>query len=904
MLELLEEVGWESKSGTELEEQREVTDVIIKDDLLRALQRLNPDVPLSSLNEVLKTSCRDTSDSLVQNNHDFHKLLIEGVPVEFRNDSGKHVHDSLKLVDFEDVDNNEYLAVNQLTITAKTGITQITKRLDIVLFVNGLPLVVVELKNPTKNSVHIDPSTKNSNEEASAFDQIETYKTTIYDIFRFNELCIIGDGLDMKVGTISSNFERYSAWKTVNGEVPDKNIPELTTLVNGLLAPERLLDVIKNFIVYDTDITSGKTIKKVAAYHQYWAVNKALLATKVSVQPNADHKAGVVWHTQGSGKSLSMLFYCSKLIQSTELKNPTIVVITDRIDLDGQLFNTFCACRELLRQDPVQAKSRSNLRKLLNGRQSGGVIFSTIQKFSLEESESGEMPKLTDRENIVVIADEAHRSQYGFEARIQISKENTDAQTVYGNAKYLRDALPNASYIGFTGTPIELDDHSTKEVFGNYIDVYDIQRAVDDGSTVPIYYESRLIDLGLDSKTKEWLDKETDGLFEGEDDTRISKIKKDSVQREAIVGNSERIKLMATDIIEHFSERLDNDCGKAMIVTMSRTIAVKVYDELLLQKPAWEKMVKVVITGSSADALQLQKHIRSREQQRQVEKEFKDDNSELKLVIVVDMWLTGFDVPSLGTMYLDKPLKSHNLMQAIARVNRVYPGKVGGLVVDYLGVASALRDALNTYTESGGEGKPTLNMDDALNEMQKRFEVVVDFLNGSNWNQFFNQDTGGKMAVILQVQNFILDKQINGKRTADIVYCDLVADLVKAFKLCIPDPRALEKRVQVAFFEAVKTRLLKLMRSLKEGLSDYEYREKLRQIVDKAITPGGVIDVFAAVGLEKPSLEILSDEFLSEIKNHQEKSVAAKALEQLLKDEVKRKFGRNIIKQAEIFGND
>lgn len=896
MLSLLEESGWHVASASDFEESRSLTDLVLESYFKNALYRLNPELQKfpDKLEELAKVVCKNCSHNLYENNYQFHKLLIDGVPIEYRDTDGGVRTIQAKLIDFEDIDCNEFIAVNQLSIIQKHKSSSVRKIPDVILFINGLPLVVCELKNPKSESVHLTPE---NSEEGSAFDQIQTYKTAISDLFRFNELCIISDGIEAKVGTISSPFERFGAWKTINGEQVNSNErPELETLVKGMLDPARLLDVIQNFVVFDSGI------KKVASYHQYWAVNKALHSTVVSSQKNADHKAGVIWHTQGSGKSLSMLFYCGKLIQSKDFQNPTIVVITDRIDLDGQLFDTFSSCSDILRQTPKQAETRKHLRELLGKRQAGGVIFATLQKFSplLENGETDTFPKLSDRTNIIVIADEAHRSQYGFDAKLKVSEETADVQMVYGNAKYLRDALPNASYIGWTGTPIELDDKSTKDVFGDYIDIYDIQRAVQDGATVPIYYESRLVNLGLDEDTKKWLDEETDGLFENADLSRSQKLKNDSTKKEAIVGNAKRLKLIAEDIINHFSKRSEGfEDGKALVVTMTRTIAAQLYNEIVAKYPNWKDKIKVVITGSSADSELLQPHIRNRPLLKEVEKEFKDSTSSLKIVIVCDMWLTGFDVPSLTTMYLDKPLRQHGLMQAIARVNRVYPGKDGGLVVDYLGVASALRDALNTYTVSGGQGVPTLNIEDAIDIMDSKLQSVREFMKDSNYKEFLSaKNTGDKLQIILSLMDFVLQKQTDSKKeTSEQEYDSLVSSLTKAFNLCMPHNKAIEIREEVALYQIVKIRLAKLRSAGSASTkSDYEYKKQLKELVDKAIEPLGIVDVFEAAGLKKPKLSILSDEFLAQMKGNQKKSLALKALEALLKGELKRSFAKNKIK--------
>lgn len=888
-LEILASVGWDVVNGPTIEPdgtmERAYADVVLQRRLEIALARLNPDVPAASRDEAMRRIIRTASPDLVVDNRDFHTLVTDGVNVEYRHDDGSVRTVPVRLFDYDDPDNNDFVAVNQLTVVQDN----INRRPDIVLYVNGIPLVVIELKNATSSKADLP----------SAFNQIQTYKQQISALFRYNELCIISDGLDARVGTLSAPIQRFLAWKTVDGEREAGNVPELSTMIHGMLTKPRLLDIIRNFVVFEQDSKNDTHyVKKVAAYHQYWAVNKALQRTAHASQPNADHRAGVVWHTQGSGKSLSMMFYAGKLITDQRLGNPTIVVVTDRRDLDGQLFGTFAACRDLLRQDPVQAENRKQLRELLT-RESGGVIFTTIQKFSPDDDED-RLPVLTDRTNVIVMADEAHRSQYGLGARTRVDEENNRAKIVYGNAKYMRDALPNASYIGFTGTPIERDDKSTPAVFGDYVDIYDIQQAVEDGATVPIYYESRLIDLGMDESTKQWLDQEVDDLLEGEEMSRQDKLKAEHAQKEAIVGNTERLKLIARDIVEHFENRLSTLEGKGMIVSMSRNIAAELYEKIIELRPDWHNnddelgTIKVIITGSATDPLKLQQHVRSKDRLKTIEKRIKNFDDELKLVIVCDMWLTGFDVPSMHTMYLDKPLKGHNLMQAIARVNRVFPGKDGGLVVDYLGVAAALRDALETYTQSGGKGDQTLDINEAVAEMKRRYEIVRDLFHGFDYQRYFNAPTNEQLQIILDAEEHILGIEDGEKRLRQHV-----TELSKAFALSIPHPDAIALREEVAFFQAIKSRIDKITDTVNGGPSDTEYRMALKQIVDKAIAPIGVVDVFAAAGLEKPELTILSDEFLAEVRGMERKNLAVEALQKLLNDEVKARYGRNVVKAGE-----
>lgn len=859
--------------------ERDYRDIALNERLKTALVKLNPSIPQPALDEAFKKIVQINKPTLLENNQAFHKLLVDGVPVQYRNASGEIKHDQVQIIDFEYASNNEFIAVNQLTILQG----DYNRRPDVVLFVNGLPLVLMELKNAADSKADLQ----------SAYRQIQTYKREISDFFRFNELCIISDGLESEMGTITSPLERMMPWKTVDGEKEAGRVPMLDILVRGVCEPERLIDIIQNFIVFERDDKDdSRVVKKVAAYHQYWVVNKALTSTLRASADDGDQRAGVVWHTQGSGKSLSMVFYTGKMVRSRELQNPTIVVVTDRNDLDGQLFGTFSACRDLLGEDPKQANSRGELRKLLE-RNAGGIIFTTIQKFSPEDEEDT-LPVLTDRRNVIVMADEAHRSQYGLKARVRES----DAQLVYGYAKYMRDALPAASYIGFTGTPIESEDKSTPAVFGDYVDIYDVKQAVVDGATVQIFYESRLVDLGMDEATKEWLDKEVDELLEGEEVTRQDKLKAEYAQKEAIVGNAERLNTIALDIIEHFEARQDVIEGKGMIVTMSRNIAAELYEKITAYRPEWHSedddkgAIKVIITGSASDPEHLQPHIRNKQRIKAIEKRIKNPDDPLELVIVCDMWLTGFDVPSMHTMYLDKPLKGHNLMQGIARVNRVYPGKEGGLVVDYLGVAGALRDAMADYTRSGGDGAPQLDIAEAVAQMKMRYEVVRDLFGRFDYRRYFSAATHDQLQILLDAEDFILGLENGEKRIKQTVL-----ELSKAFAIAMPQPEALEIREEVAFFQAVKARIEKVS-ARSTTISDEEYRSALKQIVDKAIAPVGVVDVFEAAGLDKPEISILSDEFFAEIRNMERKNLAVEALQKLLNDEVKAKFSRNAVKDA------
>lgn len=880
-LDILANLGWQTLHGPDIGPdgavaERELRQVVLPGRLRNVLVRLNPHIPELALKEAMRRLMQISKPSLIENNHDFHQLLIAGVPVQYRTSSGEVKHDIVRVVDFNSPENNNFVAVNQLTVLQDNH----NRRLDIVLFINGLPLVVIELKNAADAKADL----------TAAYQQIQTYKREISDLFRFNELCVTSDGLEAEMGTITSPLERMMPWKTVNGEEEAGNIPALEVLLRGVCTPERLLDIVRNFMVFERS-NGSKLVKIVAAYHQYWVVNKAFDRTLVASNKSGDRRAGVVWHTQGSGKSLSMVFYAGRLMKSNKLHNPTVVVVTDRNDLDGQLFSTFSACSELLGEEPRQADSRSELRELLK-REVGGIIFTTIQKFSPEDGRDN-LPVLTDRRNVIVIADEAHRSQYGLKAHIRAS----DAQLVYGYAKYMRDALPGASYIGFTGTPIETDDKSTPAMFGDYIDIYDVERAVRDGVTVPIYYESRLVNLDMDETIRQWLDKEVDDLLEGEELSRQGALKAEYAQKEAIVGSSKRLDVIALDIIQHFEKRQGVLSGKGMIVTMSRGIAADLYQRIVAHRPDWHSdddmlgVIKVIITGSASDPERLQPHIRSKQRLKVIEKRIKDPEDSLKLVIVCDMWLTGFDVPSMHTMYLDKPLKGHNLMQAIARVNRVSPGKIGGLVVDYLGVARVLRDALSNYTQSGGRGVPQLDISEAVAHMQVKYEAVCDLFGNFDYRRYFAASTDRKLQIILDAEEYILSLRDGERRLRQ-----QMTELNKAFALVVPRPEALKIREEVALFQAVKARLEKVSGSL--AMSDVEYHTALKQIVDKAISPVGVVDIFEAAGLKKPKLSILSDEFFAEVRSMERKNLAVEALQMLLVGEIKSQFSQNYVKEA------
>ena len=920
---LLEQQGYTYINGVHLapdapdSERTTFEEVVLKQRLENAVRRINPTIPLDAQQDAVKQILRIASPDVLSNNETFHRLLTEGIPVTKRV-NGQERGDRVFLIDFENPLHNEFLVVNQFTIV-ENGVN---KRPDIILFVNGLPLVVIELKNATDDKTTIQ----------SAFRQIETYKAMISSLFTFNAFSVISDGLEAKAGTISAGLSRFMAWKTSDGvKEASKQISQLETLIKGMLQPSVLLDLVRHFVVFekfkkeDADgIVTVQTVKKLAAYHQYYAVNRAVESTKrasgfvskktignlvmespesyglpgVKNQPAGDRKGGVVWHTQGSGKSLSMVFYTGKIVLA--LDNPTVLVITDRNDLDDQLFDTFAASKQLLRQDPVQATDRKQLKDLLKVN-SGGVIFTTIQKFQPEEGNVFET--LSTRENIIVIADEAHRTQYGFSAKTVDDKDESGnvigKKIVYGFAKYMRDALPNATYLGFTGTPIESTDVNTPAVFGNYVDIYDIAQAVEDGATVRIFYESRLAKVKLTEEGKELVD-ELDDELDQEDLTSTQKAKSKWTQLEALIGGKQRVQNIAADIVNHFTQRQEVFQGKGMIVSMSRRIAADLYNAIIAIKPEWHSddlkkgKIKVIMTSASSDGPALAKFHTTKEQRRMLAERMKDPNDELELVIVRDMWLTGFDAPSMHTLYIDKPMKGHNLMQAIARVNRVYKDKPGGLIVDYLGIASDLKKALAFYSDAGGKGDPAVAQEQAVALMLEKIEVISAMYHGFPYEDYFDADTSKKLSMILAAEDHILGLE-NGKKR----YIDEVTALSKAFAIAIPHDQAMDAKDEISFFQAVKARLAKFD-STGSGKTDEEIETTIRQVIDQALVSDQVIDVFDAAGIKKPDISILSDDFLMELKGMQHKNVALEVLKKLLNDEIKSRTKTNLVQSKKL----
>ncbi len=911
-IELLQKQGYAYLSPEEQESEREsLSEIVLRGRLKAVIDKFNPGIPEDARQQALREVLNLPSQNLIENNEAFHQMLTDGVGVEYQK-NGDTVGGKVWLIDFETPLNNDILVCNQFTVIENN----VTKRPDIVILINGLPLAVIELKNPTDENATV----------RKAFNQLQNYKNAISSLFYYNGVLVASDGLDAKMGSLTAGWEWFMSWKTVDGIREDKTTtPQIETLIKGMLRPDVLLDFIKHFTVFEktrredseTGLTSVATIKKIAAYHQYHAVNKAIESTiraatdvlgmtkespaiyglpATDQQPKGDRKAGVVWHTQGSGKSLSMVFYAGKLVIDSRMANPTIVVVTDRNDLDDQLFDTFASSKQLLRQEPIQADNRVHLKKLLKTA-GGGIVFTTIQKFSPEDL-SKNFELLSKRKNIVVIADEAHRSQYGFGARTLV--RNGEAITKYGFAKYLRDALPNASFVGFTGTPIEKEDASTPAVFGNYIDIYDIEQAVDDGATVHIYYESRLAKVHLKEEEKEKLDAEVEAITESEESTAKEKAKAKWTQLEAIVGHRERLRKVAEDIVRHFEARQEAFEGKGLIVTMSRRIAVELYDEIIKIRPDWHNedkgkgAIKVIMTSTPSDPESWQMHNTTKQGRKELAERLKDPNDPLKSVIVRDMWLTGFDAPCLHTMYIDKPMKGHTLMQAIARVNRVYKDKPGGLIVDYIGIASDLKQALAVYTESGGKGSPVLDQSEAIAVMMEKYEIVAQMLNGFDYKRYFTADTKEKMTIILEVQEHILGLE-DGKNR----FTEQVGLLSKTFALSVPSLRAMEIREELGFFQAVKARLTKF-EPTGSGKSDTEIETAIRQIIDKAVVVDGVIDIFGAAGIKKPDISILSDDFLEELRGIKRKNLALELLKKILHDEIRTRAKRNFVQSKKL----
>ncbi|HCF1647516.1 MULTISPECIES: type I restriction endonuclease subunit R [Pseudomonas aeruginosa group] len=866
-------------------ERESYRDVLLTMRLRTAIARLNPQVPLAAREDALRQVLELGVPVQLSANRLFHRLLVGGVPVQYQKD-GETRGDFVRLIDWADARANEWLAINQFSIQGPKH----TRRPDIILFVNGLPLVLLELKNSA--DVHADLN--------KAFNQIQTYKEQIPDVFHYNEILVISDGSEARMGSLSADIERFARWRTIDGVTVDPlgEFNELETLVRGVLQPAMLLDYLRYFVLFEDD---GQLVKKIAGYHQFHAVRTAIQQVVSASRPGGTHKGGVVWHTQGSGKSITMTCFAARVMQEAAMENPTIVVITDRNDLDGQLFGVFSLSQDLLREQPVQVVTRGDLREKLANRPSGGIVFATIQKFMPGEDEDC-FPVLSTRSNIVVVADEAHRTQYGFSASLKVQDVKVaEARARYqvGYAQHLRDALPNATFVAFTGTPVSSEDRDTRAVFGDYIHVYDMQQAKEDGATVAIYYESRLAKLSLKNSELAHIDDEVDELAEDEEEDQQARLKSRWAALERVVGAEPRIKSVAADLVAHFEERnlglveMGQMPGKAMVVAMSREICVHLYDAIVALRPEWHNedpeqgAIKIVMTGSASDKALLRPHIYPSQVKKRLEKRFKDPADPLKLVIVRDMWLTGFDAPCVHTLYVDKPMKGHNLMQAIARVNRVFKDKQGGLVVDYIGIANELKAALKEYTASKGRGRPTVDAHEAYAVLEEKLDVLRGLLYGFNYSDYL---TGGHK-LLAGAANHVLGLEDGKKRFADNALA-----MSKAFTLCCTLDEAKAVRDEVAFFQAIKVVLTKREISAKKK-TDEDRELAIRQIIGNAVVSGEVVDVFEAVGLDKPNIGLLDDEFLAEVRNLPEKNLAVELLERLLEGEIKSKFASNLAQE-------
>ena len=905
----LADVGYATLFGPDIAvdgddpERADYRQVLLLDRLRAAINRLNPSIPLPAREDALKQVMDLGIPVLLSANRRLHRLLTGGVPVQYQKD-GDTRGDFVRLIDWAEPKNNEWLAVNQFSIKGPHH----TRRPDIILFVNGLPLVLLELKNPADENADI----------WKAYDQIQTYKEQIPDVFLYNELLVISDGSEARLGSLSSDTERFMQWRTIDGVTLDPlgQFNELETLIRGALAPTYLLDYLRFFVLFEDD---GALVKKVAGYHQFHAVRAAINQVVAASRPGGSHKGGVVWHTQGSGKSITMTCFAARVMQEAVMENPTIVVITDRNDLDGQLFGVFSLAQDLLREEPVQATTRQDLRAKLGNRPSGGIVFATIQKFMPGEDEDT-YPMLSDRHNIVVIADEAHRTQYGFEAKLKAPKtpiqgaidpkalkaaeQSASYLTQYqvGYAQHLRDALPNATFVAFTGTPVSSEDRDTRAVFGDYLSVYDMQQSKEDGATVAIYFESRLAKLALKPEEMPLIDAEVDELAEDEEESQQAKLKSRWAALEKVVGAEPRIARVAADLVAHFEERNKAQTGKAMIVAMSREICVHLYNAIIALRPDWHDSdpekgaIKVVMTGSASDKALLRPHIYSAQVKKRLEKRFKDPDDPMRLVIVRDMWLTGFDAPCVHTLYVDKPMKGHNLMQAIARVNRVFKDKQGGLVVDYIGIADELRSALKEYTASKGRGRPTVDAHEAYALLEEKLDVLRGMLHDFDYSDFL---TAGHKR-LAGAANHVLGLKDGKKRFADTALA-----MSKAFTLCCTLDEAKAVREEVAFFQAIKVILTK--REVSQKKKTNEERElAIRQIISSAVVSEEVVDIFDAVGLDKPNIGILDDDFLAKVRNLPERNLAVELLERLMAGEIKTRFSRNVVQEkkfSELLGN-
>ena len=918
-IQWFQDTGWSYVNGTvispegEAPEREDFRSVVLKGRLAEAVSRLNPKLPPDAVAEVVHVALTPEHPSLVQKNRAFHRLLIHGVRVEFTNAAGEKEVDHAQLIDFQHPERNDFLVVNQFTVTG----TKKPRRPDLVVMVNGLPLGLIELKNPADTQADV----------WKAFSQLQTYKEEISDLLVFNEALVVSDGMNARVGSLTASEEWFMPWRTISNENDKPQVEfELEKIVRGFFRPDLFLDYVRYFILFEED--GGKLIKKIAGYHQFHGVREAVRVTMIAAKPvdedgpmvredratygreviPGSRKAGVFWHTQGSGKSISMCCYAGMLLQQLEMNNPTLVVVTDRNDLDGQLFTQFCSAKDLLKQTPEQAESREQLREMLAARKSGGIIFTTIQKFTLVGDERWH-PSLCERTNVVVISDEAHRSQYGTKAKL-----NTKTGSyVYGYAKHLRDALPGASFIGFTGTPIEKADANTLAVFGGYVSIYDIEDAKNDKATVPIYYESRLAKLDFNREEIEQLDKNVEEVIEDEEDISAKESAKSKwAELAKLVGAKERVEEIARDLVDHYETRTSVLEGKAMVVAMSRDICVSLFNEIIKLRPEWagtkltkdgkeigwnpeDGAIRIIMTGTASDRAQLQDHCFSKGQKKRIEARFKDPENSLKLVIVRDMWLTGFDAPCCHTMYVDKPMKGHNLMQAIARVNRVFSGKEGGLVVDYIGIAAELKAALKTYTEAKGKGQAASRAEEVLEVLLEKVDVLRGLFHGFNYSKF--EGTPGEVLVLLSnAANHVLglgDKnEINGKKR----FLDAMAAANVAYSLCSTLDGAKELHKELAFFSAIGA-VLRKFDGVDKKRSAEQKHSALKQILDNAVKVEDVQDIFQMAGLEKPNIGLLSDEFLEDVRRMEKKNLAVELLERLLQGKIKAQTRNNLVQE-------
>lgn len=874
-IEWFEELNYSWAYGPDISQEGEYPerynyqDVILKERLREALTRINKQLPREAIEEAIRIIEVPRSPSLMINNKAFQKMITDGIDVQYRAVNGDNLTEKVWVFDMhpDRADNNDFLVVNQFTVIEN----QVDKRPDMVVFVNGLPIAVLELKSASNEEVGI----------SDAYNQVQTYKKAIPSLFTYNSFMVISDGVNARVGTLTADEERFMMWRTVDGEgVAPSSLPQLEVLIKGMFEKGRLLDIMKHFVLFQTD--GERLFKILAGYHQYHATNKAIAATERAAMEEGDRKIGVIWHTQGSGKSLSMVFYAGKLVLT--LDNPTIVVVTDRNDLDDQLYATFSKSKDLLRQTPQHAENREHLQQLLSV-ESGGIIFTTVHKFAPEEGES-KYPVLTDRRNVIVIADEAHRSQYGFQA--EMVKTNDEASIKYGYAKYMRDALPNASYIGYTGTPVELTDKNTPAVFGDYIDIYDMTRAVEDGTTVKIYYESRIARLELSDSERPVIDEGYEEITEYQEYTQQEKLKSRWARLEALAGSEKRIKKVAKDMVNHYEQRQGAMYGKAMIVVMSRRIAIDLYKEIIALRPDWhsddddEGKIKIVMTGSSSDPAEWQPYIGNKRRREHLAKRMKDLNDPLEIVIVRDMWLTGFDVPSMSTMYIDKPMKGHNLMQAIARVNRVFRDKPGGLIVDYIGIADMLKSALQQYTEND-RNTAGIDTDQAVDFMLERIQLIHELLHGHDFSKFSSEKASERMKSIVETVDYVLGLGDQEKRN----FVNWTTELAKAYALCATTETAESINLEISFYKAVKSGIIKLITTENKKKTTNELDAEMNQLISKSIMSDEVVDILEAVGLQKPNIAILSNEFLEHVRGLKQKNLAVELLRRLLQGKVK-----------------